>query len=126
MGAAAAGGAGAGSAGEGVAARASARASDGAAAAVDPERTVDDLRRLVRTPSVTGDERAVQDVVAAILAELGCEVYTVEIFEALATSAAERLKRLGYGRVTVRHADGHFGWAEAAPFDAILVTAAAG
>jgi len=63
---------------------------------------------------------------AAILAELGCEVYTVEIFEALATSAAERLKRLGYGRVTVRHADGHFGWAEAAPFDAILVTAAAG
>ena len=63
---------------------------------------------------------------AAILAELGCEVYTVEIFEALATSAAERLKRLGYGRVTVRHADGHFGWAEAAPFDAILVTTAAG
>ena len=78
MGAAAAGGAGAGSAGEGVAARASARASDGAAAAVDPERTVDDLRRLVRTPSVTGDERAVQDVVAAILAELGCEVERIE------------------------------------------------
>lgn len=63
---------------------------------------------------------------AAILAELGCEVYTVEIFEALATSAGERLERLGYGRVTVRHADGHYGWAEAAPFDAILVTAAAG
>jgi len=78
VGAAAAGGAGAGSAGEGVAARASARASDGAAAAVDPERTVDDLRRLVRTPSVTGDERAVQDVVAAILAELGCEVERIE------------------------------------------------
>lgn len=63
---------------------------------------------------------------AAILAELGCEVYTVEIFEALATSAGERLKRLGYGRVTVRHGDGHYGWAAAAPFDAILVTAAAG
>jgi protein-L-isoaspartate(D-aspartate) O-methyltransferase len=63
---------------------------------------------------------------AAVLAATGCEVYTIEIFEALASSAAERLKRLGYRRVTVRHGDGHFGWAEATPFDAVIVTAAAG
>jgi len=63
---------------------------------------------------------------AAVLAATGCEVYTIEIFETLASSAAERLKRLGYRRVTVRHGDGHFGWAEAAPFDAVIVTAAAG
>jgi len=62
---------------------------------------------------------------AAVLAEIGCEVYTVEIFEALAASAKERHERLGY-KVSGRHADGHFGWAEAAPFDAVIVTAAAG
>jgi protein-L-isoaspartate(D-aspartate) O-methyltransferase len=63
---------------------------------------------------------------AAILAAIGCDVYTVEIFEALSAGAERRLEQLGFGNVTVRHADGHFGWAEAAPFDAILVTAAAG
>jgi protein-L-isoaspartate(D-aspartate) O-methyltransferase len=63
---------------------------------------------------------------AAILAEAGCEVYTIEIFRALATSAKERLARLGYRSVKVRHGDGHFGWPEEAPFDAIVVTAAAG
>jgi protein-L-isoaspartate(D-aspartate) O-methyltransferase len=63
---------------------------------------------------------------AAILAAIGCEVYTVEVFEALAAGAEQRLEQLGFGAVKVRHTDGHFGWAEAAPFDAILVTAAAG
>jgi protein-L-isoaspartate(D-aspartate) O-methyltransferase len=63
---------------------------------------------------------------AAVLAQIGCDVYTVEIFEALAVSARERLERLGFDNVTNRHADGHFGWPEAAPFDAIIVTAAAG
>jgi len=62
---------------------------------------------------------------AAVLAEIGCEVYTVEIFEALATSAKERHERLGY-EISGRHADGHFGWPEAEPFDAVIVTAAAG
>lgn len=62
---------------------------------------------------------------AAVLAEIGCEVYTVEIFEVLATAARERLRRLGYN-VRSRHSDGHFGWAEAAPFDAVIVTAAPG
>jgi protein-L-isoaspartate(D-aspartate) O-methyltransferase len=63
---------------------------------------------------------------AAVLAEIGCRVHTIEIFQALATSARDRLRRLGYQDVTVRHGDGHHGWSESAPFDAIIVTAAAG
>jgi len=63
---------------------------------------------------------------ASVLAQIGCEVYTIEIFEALATSARERLTRLGFEDVKIRHGDGHFGWAVAAPFDAVIVTAAAG
>lgn len=61
---------------------------------------------------------------AAVLAELVDQVYTVEIIGALTDSARERLARLGYDNVTVRHADGYFGWEEEAPFDAIVVTAA--
>ncbi len=63
---------------------------------------------------------------AAILSAIGCQVYTMEIFEVLARNAQERLRRLGFPQVAVRHADGHDGWLEAAPFDAIIVTAAAG
>jgi protein-L-isoaspartate(D-aspartate) O-methyltransferase len=63
---------------------------------------------------------------AAVLAEIGCQVFTVEIFDVLAASARARVARLGYDNVTVRHADGHFGWSEEAPFDAVIVTAAAG
>ncbi len=63
---------------------------------------------------------------AAILAAAGATVYTIEIFEELATAARERLGRLGYREVQVRHGDGFFGWPEEAPFDAIIVTAAAG
>jgi protein-L-isoaspartate(D-aspartate) O-methyltransferase len=62
---------------------------------------------------------------AAVLAECGAEVYSIEILAALAASAAARLAELGYGRVHVRAGDGCLGWPEAAPFDAILVTAAA-
>lgn len=61
---------------------------------------------------------------AAVLAELGAEVYTIEIVEPLARSAEERLRRLGYGRVKVRAGDGYRGWPNKAPFDAIVVTAA--
>ena len=60
---------------------------------------------------------------AAVLAEAGCTVFTMEIFGELAASAQERLKRLGYANVSVRHGDGHDGWPSAAPFDAIVVTA---
>jgi protein-L-isoaspartate(D-aspartate) O-methyltransferase len=62
---------------------------------------------------------------AAVLAEIAREVYTIEIVEGLAREAARKLRRLGYGSVRVRHGDGYGGWKEAAPFDAIIVTAAA-
>jgi protein-L-isoaspartate(D-aspartate) O-methyltransferase len=62
---------------------------------------------------------------AAVLAAAGCTVYTIEIFEELAGSARRRLERLGYRGVSVMHGDGNYGWPEQAPFDAILVTAAA-
>lgn len=62
---------------------------------------------------------------AAILAQMGVEVYTIEIFEELGTSAQKRLKDLGYSKVKVEVADGYYGWPEEAPFDAIIVTCAA-
>jgi protein-L-isoaspartate(D-aspartate) O-methyltransferase len=61
---------------------------------------------------------------AAILAELAKEVYTVEIVESLASTAKNRLLELGYQNVKVKSGDGYLGWPEAAPFDAIIVTAA--
>jgi protein-L-isoaspartate(D-aspartate) O-methyltransferase len=62
---------------------------------------------------------------AAVLAELVGRVYTIEIIEPLARQAVERLKALGYANVETRTGDGYHGWEEAAPFDAIVVTAAA-
>ncbi len=62
---------------------------------------------------------------AAILAELVKEVYTIEIIEELSFLAEDRLNNLGYKNVKVKNADGYFGWEENAPFDAIIVTAAA-
>lgn len=63
---------------------------------------------------------------AAVLAEITGEVYTIEIVEPLARRARQDLERLGYGdRVRFRVGDGYAGWPEAAPFDAIVVTAAA-
>ena len=61
---------------------------------------------------------------AAVLGLLAREVYTVEIVPALATSAAKVLRDLGYANVHVREGDGYAGWAEHAPFDRIMVTAA--
>jgi protein-L-isoaspartate(D-aspartate) O-methyltransferase len=62
---------------------------------------------------------------AAVLAEIAARVYSIEIVAPLAAEAGERLKRLGYGNVEVRAGDGYLGWPEAAPFDAIMITAAA-
>ena len=62
---------------------------------------------------------------AAVLAELAADVHTIEIVEPLAEQATRRLPRLGYDRVRTRLGDGYYGWPEAAPFDAIIVTAAA-
>ena len=61
----------------------------------------------------------------AVLAELVQQVYSIEIIDALAGAAGERLQELGYGNVSVRHGDGYQGWPEHAPFDGIIVTAAA-
>ena len=62
---------------------------------------------------------------AAILAKLVKHVYSIEIIEALADESAARLKRLGYDNVTTTLADGYYGLEAHAPFDAIIVTAAA-
>jgi protein-L-isoaspartate(D-aspartate) O-methyltransferase len=61
---------------------------------------------------------------AAVLAELGVEVYTIEIIPELTREAEQRLRTLGYTDVQVLNADGYYGWEEHAPFDAIIVTAA--
>ena len=62
---------------------------------------------------------------AAVLATLTDEVYSIELIPELAQSASERLKRLGYKNVQVKSGNGYLGWPEFAPFDAIIVTAAA-
>lgn len=62
---------------------------------------------------------------AAILAELVAEVYTIEIIEPLANQAQQRLQTLGYKNISVKLGDGYYGWQQHAPFDAIIVTAAA-
>jgi protein-L-isoaspartate(D-aspartate) O-methyltransferase len=62
---------------------------------------------------------------AAVLAHLVKHVYSVEIVKELADDAADTLERLGYDNVTVRAGDGYAGWPEHAPFDGIIVTAAA-
>jgi len=62
---------------------------------------------------------------AAILAKIVKEVYTIEIVKPLAEQARARLEKLDYKNVTVKQGDGYFGWEEFAPFDAIVVTAAA-
>jgi len=62
---------------------------------------------------------------AAILATLVDHVYSIEIIEALAERATADLARLGYDNVTTKLGDGYYGWEEHAPFDAIVVTAAA-
>ena len=62
---------------------------------------------------------------AAILAELTGQVFSIEIIEALGLQARERLQEMDYANVTVRIGDGYYGWEEHAPFDAIVVTAAA-
>jgi protein-L-isoaspartate(D-aspartate) O-methyltransferase len=62
---------------------------------------------------------------AAILSQLVQQVYSVEIIEDLAIAAHKRLNKLGYNNVEVRNGDGYFGWPEHAPYDGVIVTAAA-
>lgn len=63
---------------------------------------------------------------AAILSAVAGSIYTIEIIPQLAQTASLKLKEMKYENVTVRCADGYYGWQEHAPFDAIIVTAAAG
>jgi len=62
---------------------------------------------------------------AAVLAKLACTVYSIEIIPQLAQRAQFVTKELGYTNIFIRSADGHEGWLDHAPYDAILVTAAA-
>ena len=62
---------------------------------------------------------------AAVLAEVVSRVYSIELIESLGKGAAKRLEELGYGNTEVRIGDGYKGWPERAPFDGIVVTAAA-
>jgi protein-L-isoaspartate(D-aspartate) O-methyltransferase len=78
---------------------------------------------------LSGEERVLEigtgsGYQAAVLGWLAREVYTIEIVPELASRAEADLRRLGFANVRVRHGDGWRGWPEAAPFDAILVTAA--
>jgi len=61
---------------------------------------------------------------AAVLAEMGCEVFSLEIVPELAARARATLEGLGYAGVRVRHGDGYLGWPDQAPFDRVIVTAA--
>ncbi len=62
---------------------------------------------------------------AAVLAKMGCSVYSIEIIEPLGKQARGLLQTLGYRNAETRVGDGYYGWPEAAPFDAIMVTSAA-
>jgi protein-L-isoaspartate(D-aspartate) O-methyltransferase len=62
---------------------------------------------------------------AAVLAEIASKVYSIEIIPSLGNEARKRLEELGYGNIEIRIGDGYQGWAEKAPFDGIVVTAAA-
>jgi protein-L-isoaspartate(D-aspartate) O-methyltransferase len=80
---------------------------------------------------LTGTERVLEigtgsGYQTAILSTLAREVYSIEVVEPLARAATEKLPRLGYRNVEVNAGDGGAGWPEKAPFDAIIVTAAAG
>lgn len=63
---------------------------------------------------------------SAVLAETGCDLYTIEIVENLAERARLILENLGYSNITYKIGDGYQGWEEHAPFDGIIVTAAPG
>jgi protein-L-isoaspartate(D-aspartate) O-methyltransferase len=80
--------------------------------------------------ALRGDERVLDigtgsGYAAAVLGSLAREVHTVERIPELASSAAERLARLGFANVHVHHGDGTLGWPIAAPYDAIAVGATA-
>lgn len=85
---------------------------------------------MTETLMLNGDEKILEigtgsGYQAAVLAEIVPDVYSIEIRAGLAESARATLKNNGYGNVRTKAGDGYFGWPEQAPFDAIIVTAAA-
>ena len=109
------------------------KAYDDAPLPIDDQQTISQpymVALMTQLLELTGGERVLEigtgsGYQAAVLAELGAEVFTIERIMHLADDARARLDRLGYGgRVHGRVADGGSGWAEAAPFHAIIVTAA--
>jgi protein-L-isoaspartate(D-aspartate) O-methyltransferase len=84
---------------------------------------------MIQALNPTGPEKALEigtgsGYQTALLAELCREVWTVERLEPLATSAEDRLLKMGYGNIRFRWADGSLGWPEGAPYDRIIVSAA--
>ena len=61
---------------------------------------------------------------AAVLAHIGCEIYSVELVEKLACEAKKTIVALGFDNVRIKQGNGYSGWPDEAPFDAIVVTAA--
>lgn len=85
---------------------------------------------MTATLSLQGSERVLEigtgsGYQAAVLAELAGQVYSIERISALADGAQRTLARLGYDNISIRVGDGSIGWPEAAPFQAIVVTAGA-
>ncbi len=87
------------------------------------------VAKLVELAAIDGDARVLEvgtgsGYTAAVMSRLAAEVYTIEIVEPLSERAKQILGRLGYDNVKLRAGDGYVGWEQAAPFDAIIVTAA--
>ena len=109
------------------------RAYDDLPLPIDAEQTISQpymVALMSQVLELTGCERVLEigtgsGYQAAVLAEFGAEVFSIERIALLAEHARARLARLGYGdRIHVRSGDGTAGWSDAAPFDAIIVTAA--
>lgn len=108
------------------------RAYDDGALPIGEEQTISQpyiVAKMTELLDLKGDETVLEvgtgsGYQAAVLAKLVRTVYTIEIVPSLARQAEERLKRMGYGNISVRLGDGYRGWEEHAPFDAVIVTAA--
>lgn len=106
---------------------------DDCALPIDCEQTISQpviVALMTEALELTGDERVLEigtgsGYQAAILAELAAEVYSVERHALLSDQAAERLRTLGYRNLHLRVGDGSRGWPQAAPFDRVLIAAAA-
>lgn len=109
------------------------RAYDNRALPIDSGQTISQpyvVALMSQLLELHGDERVLEvgtgsGYQAAVLALLARDVYSIEIDAELADAARVRLQELGYANVSVRAGDGFYGWEEAAPFDAIIVTAVA-